>query len=92
MSGFSWSHLLLRTNLFPSNSTQAFGWQLWSCVFRMCFGYLIFLFFVVDTNILGARYTPIPIDSLFSLWLNSKSLMITFWTWNKSVSKNNNDF
>ena len=47
----------------------------------------------VDTNILGARYTPIPIDSLFSLWLNSKSLMITFWTWNieEFVKKNNNN-
>ena len=90
MSGFSWSHLLLRTNLFPSNSTQAFGWQLWSCDQNLNTRILFWLF--GDTNILGARYTPIPIDSLFSLWLNSKSLMITFWTWNKSVSKNNTDF
>ena len=31
ISTFSWSHLLRSTSLFPSNSTHAFGRQLWSC-------------------------------------------------------------
>ena len=35
ISTFSWSHLLRRTSLFPSNSTQAFGRQLWSCKLQL---------------------------------------------------------
>ena len=92
MSGFSWSHLLLRTNLFPSNSTQAFGWQLWSCVIRMCFGYLNSVFGFLLIPIYLARGTHPFRLTLCSL---SGSTQSRWWSpfglGIKVCQKNNND-